>query len=52
MLDAFLPRDIVVAERKDGATELRRLDEEALASWLEDYSLSELYDKNILGGRP
>ncbi|WP_044250241.1 AAA family ATPase [Chondromyces apiculatus] len=52
VLDAFLPRDIVVAERKDGATELRRLDEEALASWLEDYSLSELYDKNILGGRP
>jgi predicted ATPase len=52
LLDEFSPEEVVVAERKDGATELRRLDAEALASWLDDYSLSELYDKNVLGGRP
>jgi predicted ATPase len=52
LLDEFAPEDVVVAERKDGATELRRLDPRALESWLEDYSLSELYDKNVLGGRP
>jgi predicted ATPase len=52
LLDEFAPEDVVVAERRDGATDLRRLDPQALASWLDDYSLSELYDKNVLGGRP
>ncbi|AUX39883.1 chromosome segregation protein SMC [Sorangium cellulosum] len=52
VLDEVAPEDVIVAERKDGATELRRLDPEGLTSWLEEYSLSELYDKNILGGRP
>jgi len=52
VLDNFEPSQIVVAEREDGATRLRRLDARELASWLEDYSLSELYDKNVLGGRP
>lgn len=52
VLDHFAPRDVVVAERQDGATTLRRLDEAALAAWLDEYSLSELYDKNVLGGRP
>jgi len=41
-----------VAERMNSATNFRRLDEVQLASWLEEYSLSELYDKNVLGGRP
>jgi predicted ATPase len=52
VLDHFEPDQVVVAERVDSATQLRRLDAGALAAWLEDYSLSELFDKNILGGRP
>jgi predicted ATPase len=52
VLDNFSPDQVVVAERVDGATKLRRLDAQELAGWLEDYSLSELYDKNVLGGRP
>jgi predicted ATPase len=52
VLDHFEPKQVVVAERQDGGTRLRRLDEKELASWLEDYTLSELYDKNVLGGRP
>lgn len=52
LLDHFTPDEVVVAERVDGATELRRLDPVALAGWLEDYCLSELFDKNVLGGRP
>lgn len=52
VLDHFTPEDVIVAERHDGATELRRLDAAALAGWLEDYSLADLYDKNVLGGRP
>ena len=52
LLDHFEPGEVVVAERQSGETSLRRLDAARLASWLEDYSLSELFDKNILGGRP
>lgn len=52
VLDNFAPAQVVVAQREDGATRLRRLNERELAGWLEDYSLSQLYDKNILGGRP
>jgi predicted ATPase len=52
ILNHFEPEQVVVAERADGATKLKRLDREQLASWLEDYSLAELYDKNVLGGRP
>lgn len=52
LVDQFEPVDILVAERTEGATELRRLDVSELAVWLEDYSLGQLWEKNILGGRP
>ena len=52
LLDHFNPEDVLVAERVNGATELRRLDGEALRVWLEDYSLGQLWEKNELGGRP
>jgi predicted ATPase len=52
LLDEFEASEVVVAERVDGATRFRRLDAEKLAAWLEDYSLSQLFDKNVFGGRP
>lgn len=52
LIDHFSPEEVVVAERIDGATVLRRLDPTALAGWLEDYSLGCLFDMNVLGGRP
>ncbi|MDX9723307.1 MAG: AAA family ATPase [Myxococcota bacterium] len=51
-LDHFEPSEVVVVEREDGASTLRRYDEASLASWLEDYSLSEVFDKGVIGGRP
>ncbi len=52
LLDEFEPEEIVVVERAGGETQFKRLVPNELSAWLEDYSLSELYDKNILGGRP
>lgn len=52
VLDHFAPEQVIVAERRDAATQFRQLDGAALAGWLAEYSLSELYDKNVLGGRP
>ncbi len=52
LLDHFQPEDVLVAERVDGGTQFTRLDPSRLDSWLEDYSLGQLWEKNELGGRP
>jgi len=52
LVDCFDPADIVVVERTDRGSTFRRLDPAALGEWLEAYSLSELWEKNVLGGRP
>ena len=52
LLDHFEPEDVLVADRVDGGTQLRRLESEQLAKWLEDYSLGQLWEKNEIGGRP
>ena len=51
LLDQFSIEDIIVARRKDGASTFERLKEEDYTSWLEDYTIGELWAKNvILGG--
>ncbi len=52
LLDHFEPEDVLVAERVDGATQFNRLNPSKLESWLESYSLGQLWEKNELGGRP
>lgn len=52
LLDHFQPEDVLVAERVDGGTAFSRLDPDRYSSWLEDYSLGQLWEKNELGGRP
>ena len=52
LLDHFEPEEVMVAERVDGATQLHPLESSNLESWLEDYSLGQLWEKNELGGRP
>lgn len=52
LLDQFEPEDIIVVEREDAQTVFRRLSKEELGEWLDSYTLSELWRKNILGGRP
>ncbi len=51
-LDHFEPNEVVVAERIQGATVLQRPPAAELQRWLEDYSLSEVYEKGVIGGRP
>ena len=51
-VDCFDPEDIVVVDRKARRSVFRQLDTKALEEWLEDYSLSDLWKKNVLGGRP
>ena len=52
-VDSCEPGDIVVVERKDDeATEFSRPDAGKLNEWLEDYSLGEIWEKNIIGAGP
>jgi predicted ATPase len=50
LIAALEPEDIIVADRKDGETTMQRLDAANLKDWLEEYTLGELWQKNILGG--
>ena len=52
LVDCFDPEDIVVVERPDRASTFKRLEPAALKDWLDEYSLSELWEKNVIGGRP
>jgi predicted ATPase len=52
LLNEFEPEDIIVVERTNGESTFRRLNTTDLSEWLEDYTLGELWQKNILGGRP
>lgn len=52
LLDHFEPEEVLVADLVDGATQLRRLDAAPLTTWLEEYSLGQLWEKNEFGGRP
>ena len=58
LLNAFAPEEVIVVDRERHAetgryaSTCRRLDGEEYAAWLEEYTLGELWLKNVLGGRP
>ena len=54
LVDEFEASNIVVAERNETGnySDFKQLNEEKLMEWLERYSLSELWEKNVLGGQP
>lgn len=54
LVDEFEAEDIVVVERDETTQNsvFKRLDEAVLSDWLERYCLSELWEKNVLGGKP
>ena len=52
LIDHFNIDDIIVMSREDGASTMKRLDPEAFSVWLEDYSVGELWTKNVIEGGP
>jgi len=52
LLNEFDCEDVVVVDRVNSKSKFSRLQPERLSSWLEEYSLGELWKKNVLGGRP
>lgn len=52
LVNYFSPEDVVVVNRKNGASTFNRLDSDDLGLWLEDYSLGQLWQKNVIAGGP
>lgn len=52
LIDRFEPDDIVVVNRSGRETSFKRLSNAELGEWLDAYTLSELWEKNVVGGRP
>ncbi|KQU81140.1 chromosome segregation protein SMC [Rhizobacter sp. Root16D2] len=52
LVNEFDAEDLVVVDKSGGASTFKRLDSNELSDWLADYSLGELWKKNLLGGRP
>ncbi len=52
LINQFEPENILVVDRIEGQTTIMRLNSDKLDMWLDEYGLGELWEKNILGGRP
>ena len=52
LLNHFEPEEVIVVDRKDGASDFRRLDKAALCEWTKDFALGELWQKNVIDGGP
>ncbi|BFM98863.1 AAA family ATPase [Moraxella sp. K02] len=52
LVNQFDPNDIIVVNQNEGVSTFERLDNESLEGWLEEYTLGELWKKNVFGGRP
>lgn len=52
LVNEFDLNNLIVTERRHGISEFTRYDAAKFQMWLEDYTVGELWQKNILGGRP
>jgi len=54
LIDGFDANDVTVIERdeENQCTVARKLNAQDYSEWLEEYTLSELWNKNVIGGRP
>jgi len=52
LLDYFEAQDVIVVNRNSGHSTFTRLDAEKLKAWLDEYSIGELWQKNVVRGGP
>jgi len=51
-VDNFEPEDIITVDRTQNESIFSRLKKEDLTNWLEDYTLGDLWQKNVIQGQP
>lgn len=52
LVNQLSPEDVIVVDLVKGESTFRRPSTDEVSSWLEDYALGDLWEKNVLGGRP
>lgn len=52
LVNQFIPEDIIVVDRNDGQSVFRHIQKNELEDWLDDYSVGDAWEKNIIGGKP
>ncbi len=52
LIDYFNPENIIIVVRDNGESQFKRLNTEELAHWLDEYSLGDLWRKNVIAGGP
>jgi predicted ATPase len=52
LLNHFEPEDVIVVDSRDGVSSFRRLDPEPYREWIEEFGLSDLWERNVIGGGP
>jgi predicted ATPase len=52
LVNQFAPEDVIVVDRTEDRSIFTRPDAKALEDWLEEYGVGDLWEKNLLGGRP
>jgi predicted ATPase len=52
LINQFEAEDLLIVEREGHETIIKRIETQKLKEWLDDYSLGELWEKNVIGGRP
>ena len=48
----FSSEDFIVVDQEDGISTFKRVDALELQEWLDDYSMGDIWLKNLIGGRP
>ena len=52
LVNCFEPEDILVSDRENGTTMFKHLELGTLETWLNDYNVGTIWEKNIIGGQP
>ncbi|MFT6961795.1 MAG: putative ATPase [Flammeovirgaceae bacterium] len=52
LVNKFEPENIITVDRENGQSVFKTHNSKELAGWLENYSIGEIWNKNIIGGRP
>jgi predicted ATPase len=52
LLDHIETQDVIVVDRKGESSTFRRLSESELETWLDEYTLGDLWKRNVIGGGP
>ncbi len=50
--NAFAPENFIIVDQNQGRSIFSRPDAQTLTQWLNDYRMGDIWNKNLIGGRP